>query len=100
MINLYKCCSNIIKQDYQNVGPQVMNYSYIKKIRRIKKDIIQIYESYLTKSSDQNINNLTSNFCPAMLALLQDYQNSIDASKEMEVLRLFSKMVDKLAPHI
>ena len=77
-----------------------MNYSYIKKIRRIKKDIVQIYESYLVKSSDQNINNLTSNFCPSMLALLQDYQNSMDVTKEMEVLKLFTQLVDRLGSQI
>ena len=45
-----------------------MNFSYVKKIRRIKKDIILIYESQVEQAKD--FGNLTQQFCPNMLTLL------------------------------
>lgn len=98
IINLYKFYSQSIQEDLQTTGPNVLNYTHVKKIRRIKKDVIMIYESQVEQAQD--FQSLTTHFCPNMLTLLQDYQSSDDRTKEVEILSLFTKLVTKVSPAI
>lgn len=99
MLLLYKTMSEAIAGFIQSNGEAITTQPVIKAMRITKREILKLIGTWVPMS--ENPDEVQANFAPPLLdAVLQDYQDSIPAARDAEVLMTMAKVVNRLKEHI
>ncbi len=95
LLGLYRTASGVISQSVAAQGLIATKTPKIRGLRTIKKEILKLIDSYLSKVED--LDAVNQNMIPPLLdAVLSDYQSNVEPAKEAEVLNLMAKIVTKM----
>jgi len=94
LLKLYVLYSRFISNEIQANPKYALNHYIVKKIRSVKKEVVNLMITVIEKSN--NVNVIAENFITPLLDILQDYCNNIPEAREPEVLTLFATAVEKL----
>jgi len=96
MLSLYKICSEMIAAAVITQGPIATKTPLIRGMRTIKKEILKLVETFVSKSED-NQQQVMGNLIPPLFdAILGDYSKSIDLARDAEVLSVTASIITKL----
>ena len=97
LMGLYKYAGQVISQAVAAQGPIAAATPIVRALRQVKKEILKLCEVYVKKVDD--LPNVTQTMIPGLLpAVLADYQESIDAAKDAQVLHMLSGIISRLGP--
>lgn len=92
MLNVYSAVSGIINETIRAGGEITTTHMTIKNLMTVKTDILKLFESWVCRSEDPAL--VVERFLPPLLeAILLDYQNSVPAAREPEVLKVLTTMI-------
>jgi len=94
LLKLYILYSRFISNEIQANPKYALNHYIVKKIRGVKKEVVNLMTTMIEKSND--INLVAENFVTPLLDILQDYCSNVPEAREPEVLTLFATIVEKL----
>jgi len=95
MLNVYKAYSEMISNAVATSGSMATKTSLIRSMRSVKKETLQLIETFVEKSEDANI--VSQNFIPPLLeAVLGDYKSNIPDARDPEVLSVMAVIINKL----
>ncbi|EDV20281.1 uncharacterized protein TRIADDRAFT_51014 [Trichoplax adhaerens] len=99
MLNLYSTLGESILSCVATRGEAAVKEPVIKTMRAIKKEILKLISKWIEQSHDPK--TVCENFIPPLMnAVLGDYQRSIPAAREPEVLNSFAIIINRLENHI
>jgi len=95
MLNVYKTYSEYISHAVQSEGEVVTQHANIRAMRGVKVEALKLIEVFVSKSEDPK---MVAEKIVAMLydTVLSDYQRSVPAARNPEVLKLFAAIVNRL----
>lgn len=106
ILGLYKTASSIISDRVTKQGVIIATKTtQMRGLRMVRKDILRLIESYVSKIQDSSTGTLIETFVPALFeAILGDYRASVEEAREPEVLHVattcFSKFGSQLSSSV
>eukprot|EP00939_MAST-03C_sp_MAST-3C-sp1_P004618 g4618.t1 len=101
MLNVYQLYSEHVKSGVARVGASMMHDPTVRLMRVAKKEVLQLIELFIEKSSGTHAQMVANTFLPPLLKpVLADYNASIPLAREPSVLSLLTTMVNKLKGHM
>ncbi|CAK8989114.1 Exportin-1 (Exp1) (Chromosome region maintenance 1 protein homolog) [Durusdinium trenchii] len=95
MLHVYKFYSGHISDSVKSGGEIVIQHKNLKVMRVVKVETLRLIETFVAKS--ENSQDIANNFCPPLLEpVLGDYNQSVPAARNPEVIQLFMVIVNKL----
>jgi len=95
MLALYKIVSEMIATAVITQGPIATKTPLIRGMRTIKKEILKLMETFVSKSENDKM--VLDSFIPPLFdAVLGDYKKSIDLARDAEVLSATASIITKL----
>jgi exportin-1 len=95
MLEVYKAYSKMISEEVQREGPRATQYSGVRAMRAVKKEVLRLLESFVSNAKDTKA--VVTQFLPHLLeATLGDYKSSVDDAKDPQVLSLLAVATEKL----
>ena len=83
MLGLYSAVSGIISDTVASQGPVATKTVRIRSLRTVKKEILKLVETYVSKASDLELVNL--NLIPSLFsAVLDDYARNVPDARGMQ----------------
>lgn len=95
MLKLYIFYSELISNEVKNNGKHILQWTIVKKMRGVRKNILGLITTYMEKTEDPHL--VAENFVLPVLQILKDYCNNIPEAREADVLILFSTIIRKLS---
>merc|ERR1712137_815647 len=104
-LGVYRQYSSFMSNQIQNNGAHIANSSAIQKVRRVKREVLNLIRVSVENVPDQQLGAFSSQLVPRLLEpVLDDYQQGVDQAREAQVLALFASIVEKLGqqmmPHM
>ncbi|CAI9290030.1 unnamed protein product [Lactuca saligna] len=94
MLTVYKMYSEFISSNIAEGGPFASRTSYVKLLRSLKRETLNLIETFLDKAEDQP--QIGNQFVPPMMdPVLGDYARNLPDARESEVLSLFATIINK-----
>ena len=89
MLTMYRASSQLIDESVQKEGPIATKMPKVRGLRTIKKEILKLITTYVTKADDLEMINNT--LVPRLLeSILLDYKSNVPDAREAEVLAVLS----------
>ena len=98
IFQIYGIFTQKIFAEIQEKGITILNFSHIKKYRAIRKSIINLFSTFISKTSSPN--EIYNQYFPEIFKLLQSHSESCVEAREPEILKLFSICIDKMSNYI
>lgn len=93
VLQVYAYYSNEIHQEIQTKGLSVLNFSFLRKYRLIRKAIINLISTFV--SGTDNIAEIYNEYFPKIFTLLESHSISNMEVREPEILKLFAICIEK-----
>ena len=101
MLLLYKKTSIKINEGVQTNGPTYTRAPETRRMRVIKKHIIGMYETFISKSDMRDYEEIIRNYINPLLTLvLVDYNDSLPDARDYDVLRCMTTVTKKFGEKI
>ena len=101
MLLLYKKTSVKINEGVQTNGPTYTRAPETRRMRVIKKHIIGMYETFISKSDMRDYEEIIKNYINPLLTLvLVDYNDSVPDARDYDVLRCMTTVIKKFGEKI
>ena len=95
MLHVYKFYSEQVSHQVAQGGAVVIQHKQIKLMRAVKLEVLKLIAAFVEQSEVEA--DIANNFTPPLIEpLLGDYQNSMPAARNAEVLGLFATIVAKV----
>jgi len=95
MLGLYRAVSELISEGIATQGLIATNTPRIRGLRTIKKEILKLSETYITKAEDLPL--VMQNIIPPLLEhVLGDYERNVEPARDAEVLSVMASIVGKM----
>jgi len=95
MLGLYRVVSELISEGIATQGLIATNTPRIRGLRTIKKEILKLSETYITKAEDLPL--IMQNIIPPLLEhVLGDYERNVEPARDAEVLSVMASIVGKM----
>ncbi|KXS22512.1 hypothetical protein M427DRAFT_130180 [Gonapodya prolifera JEL478] len=95
MLGLYKEASELISQQVAAQGLIATKTPRVRGFRTIKKEVLKLIETYVTKADD--LNQVATSMIPPLLeAVLLDYKHNVEPARDAEVLNVMAAIVSRL----
>lgn len=95
MLSLYRAVSGIISDAVATQGIIATRTPVVRALRAVKKDILRLVETFITKVEDQV--GISQSFIPPLLdAILGDYGRNVEQARDAEVLSVTATIIEKL----
>ncbi|XP_043930618.1 exportin-1-like isoform X2 [Protopterus annectens] len=95
ILHIYKCTSDNVSAAILTHGEAVLKQLLIKDMQLMKKDALRLITELVGQSEDLHLINNTL-IVPLLDAVLMDYQTSLPAAREPEVLNTMTQIVKKI----
>lgn len=97
MLQVYKMYSQYVSQKIQEEGPSATKTSLIRSMRAVKKETLNLIQSFVENCQEGDKEAVYKNFLPALMdPVLDDYKRNVPDARDAEVLSLFAAIVAKL----
>jgi len=101
MLNVYKFYSQHVKESVGTRGPGAINDPIVRLMCAAKREVLQLVELFIEKSSTKHAATVAKVFLPPLLEpVLVDYRQAIPVARDPGVLSLLVTMVNKLREHM
>ncbi|RKO87879.1 CRM1 C terminal-domain-containing protein [Blyttiomyces helicus] len=95
LLALYKAVSSLVSEAIAAAGPIATKTPRVRGMRTIKKEILKLIETYISKA--ENLASVNSEMIPPLFeAVLTDYARSVEPAKDAEVLNVMASIVTRL----
>ncbi|KAK9472421.1 CRM1 C terminal-domain-containing protein [Dipodascopsis tothii] len=95
MLGLYKAVSEMISEAVVQQGPIAPKTPRVRGLRTVKKEILKLVETYMSKAEDlETVNNVM--IPPLLEAVLGDYNRNVPDARDAEVLNCMTTIVTRL----
>ncbi|CAI4231357.1 unnamed protein product [Auanema sp. JU1783] len=99
LLSLYRILSENVSVAVERNGEDVLKIPVIKHIRAVKKEILVLISTWVSKTTDHEM--VKENIVPPLFdAVLLDYQKNVPAAREPKVLSLLSIIIAQLKDNI
>eukprot|EP00051_Salpingoeca_urceolata_P013954 m.176775 g.176775 ORF g.176775 m.176775 type:complete len:1074 (+) comp17952_c4_seq1:181-3402(+) len=99
MLKMYKVISERVALAIHAQGELITKQPVVQSMRTIKKEVLKLISAWISKSDDPI--QVVEHFVPPLLeAVLGDYEQSIPAARDPEVLSAMATIVNTLQGHI
>ncbi|KAL7553456.1 hypothetical protein ACHAWF_016738 [Thalassiosira exigua] len=103
VLNVYKVYSERVSSVIEQRGPGATQLSLVRQIRSAKKEVLKLFIAFIECCGppESDPKAVAQGFMPPVFdPILGDYQRDKPFSRDPEVLRLFTAVVEKLKCHI
>ncbi|KAK9365473.1 CRM1 C terminal-domain-containing protein [Lipomyces kononenkoae] len=95
MLGLYKAVSEMISESIAVQGTIATKTPRVRGLRTVKKEILKLIETYMSKAED--LETVNSTMIPPLLeAVLGDYNRNLPDARDAEVLNCMTTIVTRL----
>ncbi|KAK9477287.1 CRM1 C terminal-domain-containing protein [Lipomyces japonicus] len=95
MLGLYKAVSEMISESIATQGAIAPKTPRVRGLRTVKKEILKLIETYISKAEDLDTVNNTM-VPPLLEAVLGDYNRNVPDARDAEVLNCMTTVVERL----
>jgi exportin-1 len=100
MLQCYRMYSGFVSMKVSK-DPQAVRHADTKLMRSVKKESLNLIKSFVVNSSDSDKEVILTKFVPQLLDfVLTDYKQNVADAREMEVLALFTEIINKVGVNI